>query len=238
MSVELAIPPLAPDEVHVWTVSPTAAPAAADAMVARLSPHEQHRAARMRDPDVRHAFVVGRARVREILGRYVGQPGETLDVVARVDARPRLAGAPPWLDFSFSRCDGMHVCAIGVGRRIGIDVQPLADGGMATDVADRALSTAEHAWLATQTVPRVARARLLTQKEAFMKAVGGGLTLPLTAFTVPVSAGDDDGEVRVERGVTPAARGYTVRLFTPAPGIVGAVAAEGTWRLTLLHYPA
>ena len=194
----------------------------------------------MRQAEVRHAFVVGRARVREILGRYVGQPGETLDVVARVDARPVLAGAPPWFDFSFSRCEGIHVCAIGVSRRIGVDVQPIADDRLASgSVADAVLSPAEVAWLATPAgAAPSARARVLTQKEAFMKAVGGGLTLPAAGFTVPAATGHDAGPVDIAAETASAARGYTVRLFTPGPGIVGAVAAEGTWRLTLLHYPA
>lgn len=229
----------------MWLVATTASEDEAESLVPMLSPHEQHRAARMRNADDRRAFIVGRARVRQILGRYVGRPGHLLDVVTRVDDKPMLAEAPPWFDFSFSRCEGIHVCAIGRDRRIGIDVEPIGSGRDAEAIAQTYFSAAEAAWLATlaPAARPAAFAALWTKKEAFVKAVGSGLSLPLTAFSVPLTgdgpidmpATGASGGAELER--VSRRRPYSVRLFTPAPGLVGAVAAEGTWRLTPLQYP-
>lgn len=234
MPPSLTIPSLAADEIHVWMVPTDAAAGDADALVISLSPHEQHRAARMRQADARRDFIVGRARVRQILGRYVDQPEPDIDVVTRIDGRPRLAGAPGWFDFSFTRCAGLHACAIGRDRRIGIDVESLAGDRDVAAIAATYASAAEADWI--RGLPAAdqaaAVAALWTKKEAFVKAVGPALQLPLQAFSVPAAA---DGAVDVpldHREVS-----WTVRAFEAGRGVAGAVAAEGAWRLTLLAYP-
>lgn len=233
----LDIPPLDPDEVHVWTVSTEATAEETEALVASLSPHEQHRAARMRLPDVRRDFIVGRARVRHVLGRYVDQPAHELDVVTRVDDKPLLAGAPGWFDFSFTRCGGWHACAVGRDRRIGIDVECLTDAHDASAIAATYASPAESAWIRDlpPTRRRAAVADLWTKKEAFVKAVGTGLLAPLHAFSVPL---EGDGFVDAPLAEARRRHQWMLRSFTPARGVTGAVAAEGAWRLTLLRYPA
>ncbi|MBM3773194.1 MAG: hypothetical protein FJW27_18290 [Acidimicrobiia bacterium] len=196
----------------------------------------------MRHPDARRAFIIGRARVRQILAGYVAQPPGELDVVTRVDDRPVLAGAPAWFDFSFSRCEGLHACAVTRGRRVGIDVEAFAigplsgEGSAALEASARdtdLLSPEDLVWLSVQPPDRRAacRAEVLTKKEALAKAIGGG-PMPLSGFVVPR---DGDGPVTVARH-RPGP--WLVRSFSPAPGIAGAIAAEGEWRLTLLHYPS
>lgn len=230
----LTIPSLAADEIHVWVVPTHATAADADALVTSLSPHEQHRAARMRQADARRDFIVGRARVRQILGRYVDQPEPDVDVVTRVDGKPRLAGAPGWFDFSFTRCAGLHACAIGRDRRIGIDVESLTGdrdvAALAATYASPAEADGIRALPAAEQAAAVAA--LWTKKEAFVKAVGPALQVPLHGFSVPVAAAGVVDVPLVHRGAP-----WTVQSFAPAPGVAGAVAAEGAWRLTLLTYP-
>lgn len=233
---DIVIPRLAADEVHVWAVSTDATVEETEALVSSLSAHEQHRAARMRQLDVRQDFIVGRARVRQILGRYVEQPADALDVVTRVDDKPLLAGAPGWFDFSFTRCAGLHACAIGRDRRIGIDVEAMHAEHDVAGIAATYASPAEVAWIrALPSAQHVdALADLWTKKEAFVKAVGTGLLVPLHAFSVPLTA---DGLVDAPLTEPRRQRPWMLRSFRPAPGVAGAVAAEGTWRLTLLAYP-
>lgn len=228
------MPAPAPDEIHLWVVTPAGGAAAADALLASLSRHERHRAARMRQPGARHEFVIGRARVRHILSAYVGQPPPDLDVVTRVDDRPRLVGAPDWFDFSFSRCDGCHVCAVGRSRRIGVDVERCL-AGAADRLPDDLLSAEEGAWVDAQPPPRRddARTALWTKKEAFAKAVGG-VAAPLSAVRPPLHG---DGPVTLADDAPRHPGPWLVRGFEPLPGVTGAVAADGVWRLTLLPFP-
>lgn len=229
---DLEIPSLASDEIHVWAVSPAADADTAEALVACLSAHERHRAERMRYPDARRAFVVGRARVRQVLGGYVSQRPAELDVVTRVDDRPVLAGAPAWFDFSFSRCDGLHVCAVAHGRRVGIDVAASMRDATARDV--HLFSPDDLAWLAAQPTDRCAsaRAELLVKKEAVAKAIGG-VTGALSGIEIP-REGDGRATISFPSNRTGP---WLVRSCRVAPGLVCAVAAEGEWRLTLRWYP-
>lgn len=229
---DLEIPSLASDEIHVWAVSPAADADTAESLVACLSAHERHRAGRMRHPDTRRAFVVGRARVRQVLARYVSQRPAELDVVTRVDDRPVLAGAPAWFDFSFSRCEGLHVCAVAHGRRVGADVEVSTRDATARD-ADL-FSLDDLAWLASRPLDRrvEARVELLAKKEALAKAIGGDMGA-LSGIAVP-----RDGDGRVTIAFPPHRTGpWLVRSCPVARGIVCAVAAEGEWRLTPLRYP-
>jgi hypothetical protein len=127
-----------PDEVHVWTIPCAGSSAEADELLALLSERERLRSTRMADEEARSGFVIGRARLRQVLGAYLCQSPGALDLATRTDGRPVLAGAPPGFDFSFSRCARLHVCAIGVNRRIGIDVEVVAasaDGERANALA-------------------------------------------------------------------------------------------------------
>lgn len=206
-----------------------------------LSEHERQRAARMQDGGSRAAFVIGRARVRAILAGYVSQPAGSLDVAARSGDRPVLAGAPPGFDFSFSRCAHLHVCAVGVNRRLGVDVEVVGSGRDAADIAATHFADDERAWLASRD-PRdrpSAFTGIWVKKEAFAKALGAGLRLPLNAFQVPL---DGDGWIS-SPGTDGRHARWRVRTFVttgPAAGggtVVGAVVAEGDWRLTVVPWP-
>jgi 4'-phosphopantetheinyl transferase len=65
-----------------------------------------------------------------------------------------------------------------------------------------------------------------TRKEAFIKAVGEGLSYPLRSFDVSLAPGEDARLLRLDAG--PGAAGdWTLASFEPCPGYVGAVAVEG-----------
>ena len=242
MPVELSIPTM-PDagEIHAWTVPCSGGDEEADELLACLSARERHRTARMTDAAARSAFIIGRARVRQILGGYVAQPPATLDVVAREHGKPVLAGAPPWFDFSFSRCARLHVCAIAVNRRVGTDVEMVGSGRDADAIASTYFTHDERAWLAALAAPEraAAFAAIWVKKEAFIKAVGSGLRLPLDSYRVPR---EDEGWIEGPDSNANAVR-WRVRAFSPAAHhveygtVVGAVVAEGDWRLTIIPWP-
>lgn len=190
----------------------------------------------MRDPSARHEFVVGRARVRQILGQYVSQPPNELDVVARVDHKPTLAGAPPWFDFSFSRCAGLHVCAVGRDRRIGIDVEASGSGRDDASLMMAYASSLERRSIDALAAEERAAAilALWTRKEACMKALGIQHQLSPHAFVVPLTA---DGVVTGLRATREGGPPWVVRGFRPKPGVTGALVAEGSWAMLLLPFP-
>ncbi|MGE3178384.1 MAG: 4'-phosphopantetheinyl transferase superfamily protein [Vicinamibacterales bacterium] len=244
MPAEALQPPPAADEVHLWTVPCEGDAAVAEALLGALSARERARAGRLVRAADRHAFVIGRARVRQVLAAYVGQPPAALDVVARVGDKPVLAGAPAWLDFSFSRCAALHVCAVASRRRVGVDVETVGTGRDAEAIAAVYFTADERSWLAGLAPAErpAAFADLWVKKEAFVKAIGAGLAWPLDAILVPRGPRGHSGPV-VAPG-EPDGRSWCVETFTPsdaaatpAAAWVGAVAAEGEWRLTRRTWP-
>jgi 4'-phosphopantetheinyl transferase len=146
-----------------------------------------------------------------------------------------LEGAPPWFDFSFSRCVGLHVCVVGAHRRIGVDVEAFGDGVQTRPMALADCSARDRVWIAGQPGPRQREAltEIWTKKEAFVKGIGMGVETSLALVEVPHGEDGLVGLVAAQSGQRP----WLVRTFTPHPGVIGAVAAEGQWRLTLLRYP-
>jgi len=171
----------------------------------------------MSDPD---GFVIGRAGVRAILARFASVPAAELEMVAGRGSRPTLAQGPEWLDFSFSRCAHVHVCALTIRRRIGVDVQvvespigvlcgttPRGRNGVGSqahgadsiaaglDAVDAFCTPAERrriARCAPGHLPRLLAA-LRTQKDALAKAVGAALAP--APDTIETPGGDEADEI-------------------------------------------
>lgn len=98
--------------------------------------------------------------------------------------KPSIQGRTD-LHFNISHCNGMAVCALRFGRPVGIDVEFLGRPSP-MEVAHRFFSDAETDWLLGQPASERHEAffRLWTLKEAYIKAVGLGLSQPLRDFAI------------------------------------------------------
>jgi 4'-phosphopantetheinyl transferase len=174
--------------VHVWMAHPDRLLAAAPGHASWLSPAERARATRYRDPEDGARYRATRVLIRGILAGVVGRRPGTLDFVENAHGRPSLrAPVAGGLDFNVSRSPAWAVLAVNAGAACGIDVEDLSRGNDIASIARR-FAPSERALL--ERVPEAERRRtffaLWTLKEAFLKALGTGLTLPLgaAAFTL------------------------------------------------------
>lgn len=181
--------------VDVWTArtDDAAQPARLRVHQTLLSPDEHERAARFYYDADRARFVIARAMARTMLSRYV--PLEPVRWRIRIDeyGRPELEELPPGapdLRFNVSHTDGLVACAVTVGREVGVDVENI-HRRLTHDVAERFFSPQETADL--RALPREEQATAFfdywTLKEAYIKARGLGLALPLGQFTFLRAAG-------------------------------------------------
>lgn len=177
-----------------------------------------------------------------LLADYAGVAPASLAFAAGPFGKPALT-APPQaagLHFSVSRSGGVAVLAVARGGRVGVDVAALRPVPEAALIARRLFSPAEAAALAA--LPDTARLagfyRLWTCKEAVVKALGGGLSIPLDAFEVEHRA-DHPPALRSWR--LPGGGQQPVRLL-PVPAMPGhalALAADAPiQRCRLFHWPA
>src|SRR2546421_4107575 len=201
-------------------------PAAARTAAALLSDAECQRASRLAFDRDRRRFVVARARLRQLLGARLDVRPEAVELVYGAHGKPALA---PWfaasdLRFNVSHCDDVAVYAFSHGCEVGIDVEAVRVMGDADDIAARFFSHREHtAYRALDPRDRpLGFFQCWTRKEAFIKALGDGLSHPLDRFDVSLAPGEPAKILRVE-DMPGDCCGWRMESLSPAPGFVAAV---------------
>ncbi len=138
------------------------------------------------------------------------------------------------LRFNLTHSHGLALLAVTRGRDIGIDVEYLRD--MERDgelLAERFFSPRETA--ALRSLPpelrREAFFHCWTRKEAYIKANGKGLSLPLDEFDVSLHPGEQAALLATQHDPDDARR-WSMRSLLPADGYIAALTVEGpSWRL-------
>jgi 4'-phosphopantetheinyl transferase len=194
-----------------------------------LSADERERAGRFAFERDRRRYIVARARLRQLLGERLGAAPESLQFVYKPHGKPALARCPGRRDlrFNVSHCGEVAAYAFAEGRAVGVDIEEIRELPDAEDIAMRFFSRRERA--AYMRLPVRERPQgffnCWTRKEAFIKALGSGLSCPLDSFDVSFAPGRPARILRVGR-VAASRCGWTLRSFVPGPGLVGAVALQ------------
>ena len=216
------------DAIEIVVAGLALEPAAVRASASLLSAAERERARRFAFGRDARRFIVGRGRLRQLLGARLGVRPESVQLIYGARGKPALANSGRnSLRFNLSHRDDLAVYALSWGCEVGIDVEAIRPLPDADAVAARFFSRPEHA--AYRALDP--RDRLLgffqcwTRKEAFIKALGEGLSHPLDSFDVSLAPGAPAELLRVEP-VRGDDRGWRLASFSPAPGFVAAVVAE------------
>lgn len=212
-------------EVCLWTVLLEASPDNFTRCLEWLSPDETARAERFHFPRHRHAFVLGRAALRALLGSYLDIPATEVRFVYGPQGKPALESDARALRFNASNSGKLAAYVFTIGCEIGIDIEqhrPLPD---LENIAHRFFSPEEAAELLglAATERTAAFFRCWTRKESYIKAMGGGLSIPLDSFQVTLLP-DVAARMVSLGGSDAAARGWTLDSFDPAPDYAGAIA--------------
>jgi 4'-phosphopantetheinyl transferase len=153
---------------------------------ALLTPEERARKQRYYFEKNRHEYLITRALVRSVLSRYAPVRPAAWAFSANEWGCPAIAtpeGAG--LRFNLSNTRGLVCCLVAADRDVGIDVEDVEREGETVAIADRFFSPTEVAELHTRPEER-RRARFFdywTLKEAYIKARGMGLAIPLDHFS-------------------------------------------------------
>ena len=220
--------PLPPGDIHIWRVNLARPGAEVAALAPLLHPDEAARAARFHFARDRRRYTVARAALRLILGRYLGQPPAGINIGYAKHGKPHLPHHPA-LQFNLAHAHELALLALAPGRVVGIDLEyrlrPLPDR---LPIAQRFFAPAEYA--ALQALPPAQQPAAFlngwTRKEAFIKALGEGLTHPLNSFTVTLRPGEPARFLDI--GGDPAgAAHWSLLAFDPAGEYVAALATPG-----------
>lgn len=197
--------PLGPSDVHLRYAYPDLAAEElhSERLLSVLSGEERSRQRRFVFPADRHLYLVAHALVRVVLSSYTGvDPADWL-FASNGYGKPEVAAPAEFRDlrFNLSHTTGLAVCAVTRGRAVGVDAECLDRRVGSPGSLANYLSREEELRLGRLPASERAAAFLetWTLKEAYLKCVGVGLSMPLTAFAVQP---DDRGGASVR--FTPA----------------------------------
>jgi 4'-phosphopantetheinyl transferase len=207
-----------------------------------LRADERQRAERYVFKKDRMHFVVARGLLRVLLGHYLRQEPQHLRFIYGPHGKPALATDPGGVDlrFNVSHSHSLALYAITRSREVGVDVERIRPKVVQEPIAERFFSPREVTVLRALPTPLQATAFFAcwTRKEAYMKATGDGLTLPLDQFDVSLAPGEPAALLHTTWDPQEAAR-WALQDLAPAPGYRAAVAVAGhDWRLTCWDGPA
>jgi 4'-phosphopantetheinyl transferase len=175
-----------------------------------LSTEERQRAERFRLETTRRQFVIARAALRTVLGRYLDIAPEDLRFAYTAMGKPVLVNDDS-THISFNLSHSENVCLITVTRdcRVGIDVEKIQSNLDYVELGSQIFSGEEMAKFRTLDSHLRPNAFLKswTRKEAYLKAIGEGL-----------ATGDKAG--------LPDEGRWTILNFLPDVNYVAAVAVE------------
>jgi 4'-phosphopantetheinyl transferase len=221
---------LAEGVAHVWRASLERPAAQREALWQFLSADERARAERFYFERKRQFFIVGRGLLRWLNGRYLQIPPADVQFSYGEHGKPALAGERG-VQFNVSHGQGKLLIGFARGAALGVDIEQIRLLDDADNLARRFFSEAENE--AYVSVPPAQKGEAFfncwTRKEAFIKAVGEGLSYPLRQFDVTLRPGEPARLLRVKGSVEDAAR-WSLFSLTPFPGYRGAlVVAERPW---------
>jgi 4'-phosphopantetheinyl transferase len=222
-------PVLGTSEIHVWRAFLSLDHASLRHLESTLAEDEKTRAARFIFERDRDHFVAARGILRDLLATYISRAPGAIKFVYGPHGKPAVADADANLAirFNLSHSHGIAVIAIGFERELGVDVEMLRPDFAGEDIAKRYFSEKEIGELGA--LPKELRTegffRCWTRKEAYIKARGDGLHVPLDSFSVSLSAdrfpalsSADQSRWRIESFVPSR---------EPKPGYAAAVVAQG-----------
>lgn len=224
------------NDVHVWRVSLDLTSTILDRLRRFLSPDELARAARFHFERDRQHFIVARGCLRTILSRYLKMHAADIQFIYGPQGKPQLDSScldtqPPY--FNLAHSEGLAIYAVTRVGEIGIDLECIRPEFTGDDIANRFFSPGEVSCL--NAMPKDVRPEAFfncwTRKEAFIKAIGMGLSLPLDQFEVTLAPGEPAQLVRTTWDEDEASR-WSIKSIDVGENYVAAVAvAARNWFL-------
>jgi len=217
---------IAEPEAHIWKVDFSCESSVSCDSV--LSPDEHERAARFHFENDRRRFKIAHDSLREILARYLNLPAAELTFGQTHYGKPFLINPEAsGLLFNMSHSEDLAVIAVAREREVGIDVEFMRADFATNEVAEHFFSVAEIYTLSGLDPHQRTRAFFdcWTRKEAYVKARGEGLSMPLDVFDVSLAPDSPAALLRNRKDESETLRWILSDIALPA-NYVGALAIE------------
>lgn len=214
-------------EVHVFKANLIINAAQENTFWATLSAEEKARANRFRFPVHRAYFIAGRGILRRLLGQYLNVLPQDLQFEYGPQGKPFLNNFP---DFKFNISHSKHHILLAFSKKntIGVDVEVIDSTIEFEIIAPRFFSKNEATTLLNlpyEQQPTVFY-NCWTRKEAFIKAKGGGLSIPLDQFEVTLLPEDAPKLLAIDWAMEEV-ENWQMFSFNLEKEVIGALIVEG-----------
>jgi 4'-phosphopantetheinyl transferase len=220
------IPALTKNRIFVWCANLNLTPDKIDQLLQTLSPDEKERANRFIALQHRQYFIAARGILRQILGHYLQQLPQKVTFKYQEHGKPQLDGELTGkLFFNLTHSHGIALYAVCLNKELGVDIEQIARTLPAQQIAQRFFSAAEYKTLAQLPAQEQLAAffNCWTRKEAFVKAMGAGLSYSLHQFDVNYLP-DQPAQINRIDGDEKFAQQWALFALQPVENYVGALA--------------
>lgn len=218
------------NEIHIWCAPLQVEVTVLHALQQMLTEEEVRKARQFRFDSDRRRFIIARGVLKALLGRYLHANPSTLNFECNAYGKPslRFPFSKSRLHFNISHSHEVVLCAFTNARQIGIDVEYIRSDIDYEQLAKYSFSLNEQA--AFYALPNAQRQQAFfdcwTRKEAYIKARGKGLSLPLDLFDVSLVPGEPAVLLSSREDPQEVTR-WSFQNISSYPGYAGAFAVEG-----------
>jgi 4'-phosphopantetheinyl transferase len=217
-------------EVQLWRIDLEAVGADESGWQNVLSYDELERASRFHFARDRQRFAASRSVLRTLLAGYLATEPASVTISYSKNGKPSLglAHEGSTIKFNISHSGGITLLAFVRGREIGVDVEQIRRDFDVQAIARRFFSLNEQQQLADVPADQNVDAffRCWTRKEAYIKAIGEGLSLPLSEFDVALEAGESSALLATRPDGSEGGR-WLLREVPAGPGYIAALCVRG-----------
>jgi len=218
------------NDVHVWSVRISGGETCTGKFRAILSPQELSRSAKFCFENLRREYLLKHGVQRVLLSRYLTVAPSQIEFEYGAHGKPRISGAAEGLSFNQSDSFELAVFALARDLELGVDIEVVRDLQNMSQICELYFAPEENEEL-RGLAPQLFETSFFktwTRKEAYVKAIGNGLSVSLRSFQLAAS-----GKPRIIHidGDNRESEQWQVHSFTPAKNYVGALVYRGKRRL-------
>jgi 4'-phosphopantetheinyl transferase len=230
---------LPPEMIQVWRVRLDQSPTSCARLEQLLSPGEMDRAGRFHFERDRRRFIIARGALRMILSGYLGVAPTVIAFEYGPQGKPFLGVTASGIRFNVTHSQELALVAVARDRELGVDVEHVRPFTWKEQTPEHFFSPREVE--AFRSLPddlqQSAFFACWTRKEAYIKARGGGLSIPLECFDVSVVPGEPAALLAVRDDPMEPSR-WGMAELQPAQGYMGALVARGKdWHWGYCDWP-
>jgi 4'-phosphopantetheinyl transferase len=217
-------PSLMPNRAHVWQANLNLPENVLAELQTFLTSEELSRAGKFLLPQARRQFIISRGLLKYFVGNYLEIPPAKVQFAQNTYGKPFVNN----LEFNLSHSNDLVLLAFSHSRPIGVDIEQVRSNLDYEGIARKNFSQAENKILHSLSGTPKLRAffEIWTMKEACIKAVGKGLSIPLTHFGVSLAQVQT---VQLEQL-------WTVQKLSLGADYCGAIAVAGrNWNLDYFY---